>query len=61
MQVKIFLSYNSIWMDKVIETVSGEILRPTFPNGDLRHDCWFDELDEERRRQILEQVPEVAA
>ena len=61
MRVKIILYYGSIWTDKVIETTNGEIFIFRYPSGDLRHEGWFEELDEERQEQIRKQVPNLAA
>ena len=61
MQVKIILHYGSIWADKIIETTTGEIFLFQYPTGSLRHETWFHKLDEERRKQINKQVPNLAA
>ena len=61
MQVRIIIHYGSIWADKVIETTNGEIFVFRYPTGHLHHETWFDELDEERRKQIKKQVPGLAA
>ena len=59
MRINFSLYFGSVKVDKVFETDNGEILHRVFPAGDLRHEAWFDDLEEELQSQIMNQLEEL--
>ena len=57
MRISITINFHSVKIEKVLETDNGEILHYEFPSGDLRHETWLNDLDDQVKEQILEQIP----
>lgn len=57
MRISISINFHSVQIEKVLETDNGEILHYEFPSGDLRHETWLNDLDDQVKEQILEQIP----
>lgn len=58
MRINLSIYFGSVKVDKVFETDNGEILHQVFPSGDLRHEDWLYDLEEEIQSQIISQLAE---
>ena len=56
MLIPVNLYYGSIRVDKLVETISGEIIRVNYTSGKLQHEAWISEIDRDSREQINTQI-----